>query len=102
MATKTWTLVWAWYSNPGMEQREIFTSRDECWKRVQEIMALRSEAARMNTGSDRVSVLEVYTDRADDKPGVEISTFKVYMPGPYQKWGDWGMSKSITTGVLCG
>lgn len=100
---KTWTIMWGWYGNPSMLEREEFTSRRACWERVKEIMAMRSEHVKAAIGHDWVSVLEVFTERADGKPGLEVVKFNVYMEGSkYCKWGNWGMSRSLTTGEVFG
>ncbi len=100
--TKTWLIVWGWYSNPSMLIREEFTSKRDAWTRVQAIMALR--CAPWDGAEERSPcVLEVWTDRDDSPRGSDVAKFSRYEAGSgFCKWGQWGVYNSKTSGEYFG
>jgi hypothetical protein len=98
---KTWSIVWGWFG-PSSYQRESFTEKTACWKRVQEIMAMKG-SPWAGAPERHVAELSVWSSRSDGKPGKEVAEFKRYEAGTkFCQWGQWGVTKSKTTGEVFG
>ena len=96
-------VIWGFYTNSSMLQREEFTSRTAAWSRVQELMTLKG-CQYVGGPATQLCLIQVYVT----VPGTHGYSVKFYPSTAPQYAGPEGMagwsaqSPFIDSGVRCG